>query len=33
MLKIAGVALVAVAVAYRIPQAKGIIFDDGGFFG
>ena len=33
MLKIAGVALVAVAVAYRIPQIKDVVFDDGSFFG
>jgi len=33
MLKIAAVALVAVAVAYRIPQVKDVVFDDGSLFG
>lgn len=30
---IAAVALLAVAVAYRIPQVKKVVFDDGSLFG
>lgn len=30
---IAAVALLAVAVAYRIPKVKEVVFDDGSLFG
>jgi len=32
-LKIAAVALIAVAVAYRVPQVKDVVFNDGSWFG
>lgn len=33
LLTIALVSLAAVAIAYRIPQVKSVVFDDGSWFG